>query len=332
MIYLLFSCMVILFIISVILFIFRKKLNKEIERKNAELNSINERLTELNNALHQEQVELIKDKTDMLAELADQEDEIAARQAKISTLDVLIEQEQKRADQISNMFEKNKEMAFNAFEEWWKSLEHTYKEKEKEYDQNMFNLKLVSNKEREEIKQDLDKIRQTRAAAIEALKREQEIKDQLSFYCLQVTPAELSDIKKLESIKPQLNNPRILSMLIWSTYFQKPMTTLCNNVIGTTVKSGIYKITNQTNNICYIGQAVDLATRWKNHAKCGLGIDTPANNPLYKAMIADGIWNFSFEVLEECPREELNEKEKYYIQLYQSKDFGYNTLSGINKA
>ena len=29
-------------------------------------------------------------------------------------------------------------------------------------------------------------------------------------------------------------------------------------------------------------------------------------------MIEDGLENFSFEVLEECSRDELNEKEKYY--------------------
>ena len=117
-------------------------------------------------------------------------------------------------------------------------------------------------------------------------------------------------------------------MLIWKTYFQKPMTELCNKVIGTTTKSGIYKITNQLDDMCYIGQSVDLATRWKDHAKCGLSIDTPPGNKLYQAMIKDGLWNFSFEVLEECPRDQLDEKEKYYIKLYQAKDYGYNSTSG----
>ena len=44
-----------------------------------------------------------------------------------------------------------------------------------------------------------------------------------------------------------------------------------------------------------------------------------------------GLWNFSFEVLEECPRDQLNEKERYYINLYQSYDFGYNQNKGIMK-
>jgi hypothetical protein len=44
-------------------------------------------------------------------------------------------------------------------------------------------------------------------------------------------------------------------------------------------------------------------------------------------MQEDGIQNFSWELLEECPRELLNEKEKFYIDLYDSQSFGYNTIS-----
>lgn len=65
--------------------------------------------------------------------------------------------------------------------------------------------------------------------------------------------------------------------------------------------------------------------RWKDHAKCGLGIDTPAANKLYKAMQEDGIWNFSWELLEECSENKLNEKERFYIELYDSYNFGYNS-------
>ena len=108
------------------------------------------------------------------------------------------------------------------------------------------------------------------------------------------------------------------------------MTDLCNNIIGTTVKTGIYKITNQKTKECYIGQAVDLSSRFKEHAKAGLGIDAPPANKLYKAIQEFGIQNFSWEVLEFCSKEQLNEKEQYYIKLYQSKDYGYNTLKGVN--
>jgi hypothetical protein len=45
-------------------------------------------------------------------------------------------------------------------------------------------------------------------------------------------------------------------------------------------------------------------------------------------MQTDGLTNFTFELLEKCPKTELNEKEKFYINLYQSYDFGYNSTGG----
>ena len=45
-------------------------------------------------------------------------------------------------------------------------------------------------------------------------------------------------------------------------------------------------------------------------------------------MRTDGIENFSFELLLECPRDELNEQEKYFIELYQSNVVGFNSTGG----
>jgi hypothetical protein len=185
--------------------------------------------------------------------------------------------------------------------------------------------------ELDEVQKELDSIKATRTAAIQAQTREKKIEEKLSFYCLTIPDIELKDIAVLESIAPKLNKPRVLYMLIWQTFFRTPMTTLCNQVIGTSTKSGIYKITNQKTKECYIGQAVDLAARWKDHAKYGLHIDTPAGNKLYKAMQEYGIWNFSWEVLEEVPPAQLNEKEDYYIQLYDSINFGYNSIKAPKK-
>ena len=246
---------------------------------------------------------------------------------------------------INEANETRNKVIETAFLQYCALLEEQYKNEEAEYDNLSQTLKdsyerlwekLVQEKEKyaemaDEERKALEKIRATRIAATEAQLREQEIKDKQSFYSLSVSSADLFDIEALEGNKSRLAKPRILSMLIWQTYFQKQMTALCSNVLCATVVTGIYKITNQLNNKCYIGQAVDIADRWKEHAKCGLGIDTPASNKLYQAMIEDGIQNFTWELLEKCPSSELNEKEKYYIELYQAKDYGYNTLGGNSK-
>jgi hypothetical protein len=236
---------------------------------------------------------------------------------------------------INQSLNNSKELSQDALKSYYKILDEEYQKKEEEYNEHLKILQNAYESKQSEILQaladeaaELEKIQATRVAAIEANLREKKIEEDLSFYCLQIKETELTDIGILESIKPKLNNPRILSMLIWQTYWQKPMTALCNQVIGTAIKSGIYKITNVKTKECYIGQAVDIAARWKQHAKCGLGIDTPPANKLYKAIQEYGIWNFSWEVLEECSTKDLNEKEKYYIEAYKSKEYGYNSISG----
>lgn len=270
-------------------------------------------------------------------------DEVEELSKHSEILQAQIDEEKKHLDTLRNSIESStqivenqKKMSEEAFKNYFAVLEQKYSEAEEEHDMCMdaletsySNLQLKLMQEMEAEKAELDKVRATRTAAIEAQRKEKEIEEQQSFYCLTIPDNDLKDIAILETIKPKLNNARILSMLIWQTWFRTPMTNLCNNVVGRDVKTGIYKITNQKTKECYVGQAVDIADRWKQHAKCGLGIDTPAANKLYKAMQEYGIWNFSWEVLEECAREQLNEKEKFYIELYQSKEFGYNTVKGV---
>jgi hypothetical protein len=100
-----------------------------------------------------------------------------------------------------------------------------------------------------------------RTSALEAQLREKEIKEQKEFYSLKIPENDLKDAKILRDIEYKLSNPRVLRMLIWQTFYQKPMTQLCNNIIGTKAESGIYKITNQITDSCYIGQSLDLAER-----------------------------------------------------------------------
>ena len=94
---------------------------------------------------------------------------------------------------------------------------------------------------------------------------------------------------------------------------------------------GIYKITNKINNKSYVGQSVDIYKRWCEHCKAGLGIDTPPGNKLYKAIQSEGLENFTFELLSQCKQNELNERERYFIKLFQADTYGYNSNVGIKK-
>ena len=178
------------------------------------------------------------------------------------------------------------------------------------------------------INSDINTFKATREALIQANLREQELLDTVGFHTISLSEQDITDINTLERIKPTLFKPEILSKLIWSTYFLQPVSSMCNNIFGTGKVCGVYKITNLTTKEVYIGQSVDCAERVKQHIKAGLGIDNKGTNKLYKAMQKNGVWNFAFELLEKCPREELDKKEKEYIAIYESDKFGYNSTKG----
>lgn len=192
--------------------------------------------------------------------------------------------------------------------------------------ENSFKSKL------QDAKTEYDAVREIVDAATASLRKQQATQDGNTFYLLDIKDADKVDFKKISLWKEQLNNPRIISMLLWQTYIQKPLKILTTRVLNTnSVVTGIYKITCVLTGECYIGQSTDIAKRWQEHCKCGCGIDAPAANKLYNAMQKYGIWNFSFELLSACPRAELNEKEKEYIKIFDSVNSGYNTLKGNSK-
>lgn len=91
---------------------------------------------------------------------------------------------------------------------------------------------------------------------------------------------------------------------------------------------GIYKITNTVNNKVYIGESSNLQQRKIQHFS-DLRNNHHCNLKLQYAFNKYGEQCFTFEVIEECSLEERFEKEKQYIELYDSFENGYNlTLGG----
>ena len=93
---------------------------------------------------------------------------------------------------------------------------------------------------------------------------------------------------------------------------------------------GIYKITNKINGKCYIGQSRNIERRWKRHRHTINDISSKSYNyPLYKAMRHYGEENFTYEIVELCSINSLNDREMYYIQEYQTlSPAGYNQNPG----
>lgn len=95
-------------------------------------------------------------------------------------------------------------------------------------------------------------------AAVAAAKRAEEIRTAADFYKLQLSQEDIKEIEILRNISPYLRDKEPLNKIIWKVYYEKPYTDLIGRVVGSTAKTGIYKITNIQNEMCYVGQAVNI--------------------------------------------------------------------------
>ena len=298
-------------VLAIVLFYFGgKKLKEAAQLEHNYTEEIDLAREELSK-IQSEREKILIDKASLLNDISTKKDELYE----------ILENEKNK---ISNEMKRYQSNTSYAAEQYMHTLEKRYVEVEKEFDSKM----KVLTVEEEEARAALQELKATLSAGVEAQLREREKEENLEYYKLKVNKNDLSDIQALNQIKSVLHQPVILSKLIWSTYFQKQTTELCNRILGLNKKCGIYKLTNINSQQCYIGQSVDISTRWKDHVKCGLGIEASATNKLYNAMQDEGVWNFTFELIEECAREQLNEKEKFWISMYQADKFGYNSTKG----
>lgn len=92
---------------------------------------------------------------------------------------------------------------------------------------------------------------------------------------------------------------------------------------------GIYKIQNKINGHIYIGQSKNIEARIRSHINSSFNNnDKDYNMIIHKAIRKYGEKNFTYEIVEECLLSELNEKEIYWINYYNSFHNGYNATTG----
>lgn len=259
-------------------------------------------------------------------------DSIQIRNQQLQTLTKIIESTQKQIDEeydnkiqkVKARVEEFETLTKNGLKNYCANLQEAYEVADAAHAQKISKLQ----QEYTEAAADLQKLKDTRKAAQEALLKQQEIKENKDNYRLKLNPQDLQDVSSLEQLRNTFHKPRVISMLIWQYYYQPIAKRQFPIILHGGNVGGIYKITNIQTEQAYIGQSVDIYKRWMEHCKAGLGIDTPAGNKLYQAMLSNGLYNFTFELLCQCSNLELNEKEKYFIDLYQADLFGYNSTKG----
>ena len=164
------------------------------------------------------------------------------------------------------------------------------------------------------------------SAATEVAKEHAKEEDFVAYHSLQLEEKALNDIQRLQDLVPDISPEagEAVAKIIWKVYYEKPTMDLVGRVVGSNRRTGIYRITNTKSSRCYVGQAVDIGDRWRQHIKRALNAEPRTQNKLYPAMYKEGLQNFTFEIVEECSRDKLNEREDYWQDFYHAKDYGYS--------
>lgn len=95
---------------------------------------------------------------------------------------------------------------------------------------------------------------------------------------------------------------------------------------------GIYKFTNKITGEAYIGQSINIRRRYNSHKNKYDHDKIKYEDTYFHRMLRHyGFENFDFEIIEECSKSVLDEREQYYISLFNTLyPNGYNITSGGN--
>ena len=190
------------------------------------------------------------------------------------------------------------------------------------------NLRLAAENELNLIKLEIEDFKKKQQVINEEIMRRRQVEEQIDFYRIVLDDSSIDDIQILLSIRQNLKNRENLDKLIYDTYISKPVVEMTKRVLKGGAPSGIYKITRLKTGEIYVGKSTDVKKRWTEHAKTAYGVGSIAHSVLHTTIKKDGIENFTFELLEEVPKDKLTEREKYWITFYGSKEYGLNERNG----
>ena len=237
-----------------------------------------------------------------------------------------------REEELNNLIENKKKTELEKLdkevEEWAESAqeaaafnaEQVQESFQKEIDKRITELNNISST--------IDDYKARRDVINQEILRARAIEEQQDFYRVQLPESSKHDLDILQSIRKELTKIDILDKLIYDNYVKKSVDEMVKRVLKGENPSGIYKITRLKTGEIYIGKSVSVKDRWVQHAKSCYHCGTISHSILHTTMEKDGIENFTWEFLEEVPKDKLSEREKYWIEFYDSKNFGLNERQG----
>jgi len=281
-------------------------------------------------------IELNKEVATLDDQKQKEEKEISALIAELSTLDKqyhkILKDIADGQEIVNNLINNGREIAEKQLKEEFQVkrdvLTQELESKRVEILENIEEQKTKAQEELTPLQEELKNLTAKKEATIAALKREQEKKNNLDFHRVCLSKNDIKDIGYLREILDKLSNRTAIAKIIYETYLATPVKELMMRIVGSDKKTGIYRISDIETEECYIGQAANIKDRLTQHIKGSLGIQTIADQRVHHAMDERGIQNWYFEVLEECDKNQLNDREKYWINYYKSNELGYNATRG----
>lgn len=163
---------------------------------------------------------------------------------------------------------------------------------------------------------------------IAPLKQYEMDKQQRLFYTIQVPDEYKEDIDfLLNTVSQKVRHPDIINKLVWAEYV-KPYLDDTFKRIEIRAEPGIYKLTDIESGKAYIGKSTDVKKRISDHFKSSIGIQSIADQAVHHAILDNGLWNWTIEIITYCEKDKLSELEKYYIDFFKTQEYGFNMRGG----
>lgn len=237
-----------------------------------------------------------------------------------------------REEELNNLIENKKkseiEKISKEINEWSASAQEAaafYSET----NQGIYKIELdKKKKELDELETTITDYKARRDTINQEILRARAIEEQQDFYRIQLPESSRHDLDILQSIRKELTKVDILDKLIYDNYIKKSVEEMVKRVLQGENPSGIYKITRLKTGEIYIGKSVNVKDRWVQHAKSCYHCGTISHSILHTTLEKDGIENFTWELLEKVPKDKLGERERYWIEFYDSKNYGLNEKAG----
>lgn len=283
---------------------------KEVDYCRCVINSSNERLNKLKIEIAQKQ-----------------EFNASMLQMRTEELNRLMEEKQKAAD---IEFQHKKDNTTKEIEEWTKSAQEAATEVQIEKRKELQSELESTQQELDDVRHWLYEYQQKQESINKEILRHRQLAEKEDFYRIQLSDSSKQDISYLISILDHFVNKEVIYKLIWSEYIQRPFKALLNRTLpNRDPRNVIYMIKNIITQEIYIGRTKsEISKRWTDHIKSSLSIGGTSNAAIHKALYNH--WDdFTFSILEEVDSDDkLSERERYYINFYQSDIYGYNLKAG----